>query len=231
MRSTSTLAGSRRRSPTAATPCWSSRASGSRAMVRESRRLIRAAAADPSALLEPGAVRVLAMGQSLPMGAARRGGTVALPIDVARTIEKLLVNTPLDFVHVHEPFVPSASATALRHSRALNVGSFHSPTERVLSDPGGPAHDGAVLRASRRAHGDIRSHALAGRSLLSRPLRDPFARSRPRRFRPGDHGGQIEFAFAAEEERGALRLFLRALRRLSRTSTGGRRSGLPTARS
>ena len=40
---------------------------------------------------------------------------------------------PLDFVHVHEPFAPSAAAAALRHSRALNVGSFHSPTERVLS--------------------------------------------------------------------------------------------------
>ncbi len=40
---------------------------------------------------------------------------------------------PLDFVHVHEPFAPSTSGAALRHSRALNVGSFHSPTERLLS--------------------------------------------------------------------------------------------------
>jgi predicted metal-dependent phosphoesterase TrpH len=39
----------------------------------------------------------------------------------------------LDFVHVHEPFAPSTSNAALRHSRALNVGSFHSPTERLLS--------------------------------------------------------------------------------------------------
>ena len=34
---------------------------------------------------------------------------------------------------MHEPFAPSASSAALRHSRALNVGSFHAPTERVLS--------------------------------------------------------------------------------------------------
>ena len=40
---------------------------------------------------------------------------------------------PLDFVHVHEPFAPSASSTALRYSRAINVGSFHTPTERLLS--------------------------------------------------------------------------------------------------
>ena len=39
----------------------------------------------------------------------------------------------LDVVHVHEPFAPSASSIALRHSRALNVGSFHAPTERILS--------------------------------------------------------------------------------------------------
>jgi hypothetical protein len=36
-------------------------------------------------------------------------------------------------VHVHEPFAPSTSNAALRHSRALNVGSFHAPNERLLS--------------------------------------------------------------------------------------------------
>ncbi len=36
-------------------------------------------------------------------------------------------------MHVHEPFAPSAANAALRHSRALNVGSFHAPTERLLS--------------------------------------------------------------------------------------------------
>ena len=36
-------------------------------------------------------------------------------------------------MHVHEPFAPSASSAALRHSRALNVGTFHAATERLLS--------------------------------------------------------------------------------------------------
>jgi hypothetical protein len=65
-------------------------------------------------------------------GGARRR-TAALPIDVARTIEELLTTVELDFVHVHEPFAPSTSNAALRHSRALNVASFHSSTERLLS--------------------------------------------------------------------------------------------------
>ena len=64
---------------------------------------------------------------------ARRGGRVSLPLDASDAIDTLLARAPLDIVHVHEPFAPSASAAALRHSRALNVGSFHSPTERVLS--------------------------------------------------------------------------------------------------
>ena len=39
----------------------------------------------------------------------------------------------LDIVHVHEPFAPSVSSTALRHSYSLNVATFHAPQERVLS--------------------------------------------------------------------------------------------------
>ena len=79
-----------------------------------------------------GAPRVLGVGEVLPFaaGAAPRA---SLPIDVARTIEEALAIAPLDVVHVHEPFAPSASSAALRHSRALNVGTFHAPTERVLS--------------------------------------------------------------------------------------------------
>jgi predicted metal-dependent phosphoesterase TrpH len=104
--------------------------------VRESRRELRGAKSRPESLLREtnkGAPRVLAIGEVLdvPGSAGRRAR--ALPVDVARTLEELLGRVPLDFVHVHEPFAPSASSTALRYSRALNVGSFHAPTERLLS--------------------------------------------------------------------------------------------------
>ena len=73
---------------------------------------------------------------------------------MARTIEELLSTVPLDIVHVHEPFAPSTSSAALRHSRALNVGSFHAATERLLSTTrrrGGSwrASSGASTRAPR----------------------------------------------------------------------------------
>jgi predicted metal-dependent phosphoesterase TrpH len=114
--------------------------------VRESRQELRATKAREGgaggvggrqSLLEGtdgGEPRVVAIGEVLdvPSAAARRPR--ALPVDVARTLEELLSRTPLDFVHVHEPASGWAgigtSSAALRHSRALNVGSFYTPEER-----------------------------------------------------------------------------------------------------
>ncbi len=117
--------------------------SRSQERVRDSRRRLRAARERPASLLEGAAGSeplVIAVGEALDVpqlqSSARDGGARpmrALPIDVARTIEELLSAVELDFVHVHEPFAPSAANAALRHSRALNVGSFHAPTERLIS--------------------------------------------------------------------------------------------------
>jgi predicted metal-dependent phosphoesterase TrpH len=123
--------------------------SRSQELVRASRKALRAArgaGAGPgggASLLagtDGGTPRVIAVGEVLDLQTTARAGeprprrrSPALPIDVARTIEELLNTVPLDFVHVHEPFAPSTSNAALRHSRSLNVGSFHAPTERLLS--------------------------------------------------------------------------------------------------
>ncbi len=95
----------------------------------------RAAVSDPLSLLpEPGEPpRVLAVGEVLPEIAATRRAP-SLPVDVTRTIESMHEVVPLDVCHVHDPFAPSTSSAALRHSRALNVGTFHvPPTERIVS--------------------------------------------------------------------------------------------------
>ena len=117
-------------------------------------------------------------------------------------------------MHVHEPFAPSASAAALRHSRALNVGSFHSPTERVLSTQvarrfielffGRLDARTATFDVTR----DLVSHFFPGDYETVPPGVDLEA------YRAVDQDGVVEIAFALEEERAALRLFLRALRRL-----------------
>jgi predicted metal-dependent phosphoesterase TrpH/glycosyltransferase involved in cell wall biosynthesis len=185
--------------------------SRSRALVRESRRLIRAARENPEVLFDSdGGVRVLGVGELLPL--QRRGGLPAPPVDVARTIEEVLTHAPLDFVHVHEPFAPSASSVALRHSRALNVGSFHAPTERVLSTQ-------VARRFVELFFGRMDARTASFRA--TQELMERFFPATYRLLRPGAataerpaYEGPLRFAFCAQEERQALRLFLRALRRL-----------------
>jgi glycosyltransferase involved in cell wall biosynthesis len=113
--------------------------SHSRKLVKESRAKIKEAAKAKSldAIYDqrkaegPG---VLGIGAALPFPPAKLGGTAAVPIDVARTLEDLFqIEDGFDFVHVHEPFAPSASSAALRMSYTLNVGTFHQATERTLS--------------------------------------------------------------------------------------------------
>jgi predicted metal-dependent phosphoesterase TrpH/glycosyltransferase involved in cell wall biosynthesis len=178
---------------------------------RESRRLIRAARDAPESLFDPdGGVRVLGVGEALPLG--RRVGP-SPSVDVSRTVEAVLALAPLDFVHVHEPFAPSVASVALRHSRALNVGSFHAPAERVISTQ--VARRFVELFFGRL---DARTASFeATRELMERHfpadyrLLRPGARAGERRT-AGD--GRLRIGFAAYEERAALRQFLRALRRL-----------------
>ena len=178
-------------------------------LVRESRRLIRA-----GELFDPdGGVRVLAVGELLPLAPARRGMPPAPPLDVARTLDDVLGRAPFDFVHVHEPFAPSTASLALRHSRALNIGTFHAPAERVISTQ-------VARRFVERFFG-----RLDARTASFEATRELMERAFPARYdvigpgaelvagdKRGD--GPVHIAFVDHEDRQALRLFLRALRRL-----------------
>ncbi len=172
---------------------------------------------------------VLAVGQGLPLPRGPRPRAAPVPLDLSRTLEELLSGVAFDVVHVHDPYAPSASSIALRHSRSLNVGSFHEPTERILSTqvarPLVEIFFGRLdsRTASSAATGD------APRPLLPRRLHAGGAgrRSEGRlaRARARGDGRSARIAFCAVEERGAMRLFLRALRRIDPGSTGKRRSG------
>jgi len=181
-------------------------------LVRDSRRAIRA---QREALLERADVAplVLGVGEVLPFSPTRRRAA-SLPVDVARTIEETLTALPLDFVHVHEPFAPSASSVALRHSHALNVGSFHAPTERILSTQ-------LARPLSRLLFGRLDARTASygvTRDLMQRffpaeyRVLTPGADIEPRR---GDRDG-VQVVMILEEERASLRAFLRALRAVPR---------------
>ena len=185
--------------------------SHSQELVRESRRAIHG---DPNELLaraSDGPV-VLGVGEVLPFSPTRRRRS-SLPVDVARTIEALMGSVALDLAHVHEPFAPSASSVALRHSRALNVASFHLPTERLLSTqltrPLSRLLFGRLdaRLASYRATADLLQSYFPGPYEVIHPGADEV---RPNRRRPAP----VELLACAREERAALRTLLRALRAL-----------------
>jgi glycosyltransferase involved in cell wall biosynthesis len=178
----------------------------SHALVRESRRRIRQGG---DALFAPdGKVRVLAVGEALP-GRAR---SAALPVDVARAVEDLFTRAALDVCHVHDPFGLTVPVAALRHSRALNVGTFHAPPERLVAAP-------VARKVGERALGrlDARVAAFeATRALLERhyPGRCRVVPPAVEPLEPGRSPDRIRILYVEHEERPALRRFLRALRRL-----------------
>jgi len=174
------------------------------------RRLMREA---PERLLgEPGRPPALLLAGEV-LSANRRGP--GLPVDVARTIEELMGLVPLDFVHVHEPFAPSAASAALRHSRALNIASFHAPTERLLSTQVARRF---VELFFGRLDARLASYAATAALMDSHfPARYrvvlPMAQASP--AARAATAGPLRIAFVGEEERGARRVLLRALRRLA----------------
>jgi predicted metal-dependent phosphoesterase TrpH/glycosyltransferase involved in cell wall biosynthesis len=180
--------------------------SSSSALVRDSRRAVHAGALEPT----PGAPLVLAVGEALPPLPGRR--RAALPLDVARTISELFDRAALDLCHVHEPFAPSVASTALRHSRALNVGSFHAPTERVVATQVARKVVQLVFgrldarTATFRATAELLRRFFPGDYEIVAPGADPLP------F--GPRGERVRIAFVEHEERRAQRVFLRALRRL-----------------
>ncbi len=177
-------------------------------LVRDTRRALRS---DPEKLLEGDEPRVLGVGEVLPFSPTRRRAA-SLPVDVARTIEVALGTLPLDVVNVHEPFAPSASSSALRHSRALNVGSFHAPTERILS-----TQLTAPLSRLLFARLDARTVSyVATRTLLQRYFPAEYRVVTPGADVPPQRVGSDipRLVMIAGEERAAVRAFLRALRLL-----------------
>jgi len=196
---------------------------GSRAELRRSQGAIERTRRDGAALFgsawdgsrvgEDGPA-VMSVGAAVKLPAGGRPRPAPVPVDISRSLEGLLSAVDFDIVHVHDPFAPSAASAALRHSRALNAATFHLPTERVLSTQ--------VARPLVEIFfGRLDARMVAGRSTGE--LLDRFFPGSYEIVPPAAEVGSAEpvpgrpprIVFCQREERGALRIFLRALRRLS----------------
>lgn len=95
---------------------------------------------------------------------------ITLSPQVYRRVKKILQDEKFDVVHVHEPAAPMLSPAVLRHSHALNVGTFHAYREsNLIYEYAGPL----LKRVFNR---------LDGRIFVSEAVRDYVTR-----YFPGDY--------------------------------------------
>lgn len=188
--------------------------SGGRKAAAESRQAVAALSDDPEALFAPGeAPRVLSMGGGVPAPRGSRKRPAPVSVDPGNRVENLLGIARLDLVHVHDPFVPNFSSTGLRHSFSLNVGTFHETEERPFATQvARPLLEIFFGRLDARTASSSASARLLNRYFpgsyeLTPSGVDPVVPDQ-------EEDGPLRIAFADREEKGALRLFLRALRRL-----------------
>jgi phosphatidylinositol alpha-mannosyltransferase len=89
-------------------------------------RIIAASTEDKDAL-DSNVIKVSGALSSFPVSGSNARITLSPP--VYRRVKKILNDEKFDIVHVHEPAVPLLCLTVLRHSHAINVGTFHAYRE------------------------------------------------------------------------------------------------------
>ncbi len=99
-------------------------------------RIIAASSTDEEVLSDH-VIKVSGAVSSVPFSGST--ARITLSPQVYRRVKAILKNEKFDVVHVHEPGVPMLSLVVLRHSHALNVGTFHAYREsNALYEVAGP---------------------------------------------------------------------------------------------
>lgn len=130
-------------------------------------RIIAASSTDEDVL---GDHMIKVSGAVSPVPYSGSTARITLSPQVYRRVKKILQDEKFDVVHVHEPAAPMLSPAVLRHSHALNVGTFHAYREsNLIYEYAGPL----LKRVFNR---------LDGRIFVSEAVRDYVTR-----YFPGDY--------------------------------------------
>ncbi|MHB1003110.1 MAG: glycosyltransferase [Thermoleophilia bacterium] len=79
------------------------------------------------------ALRLLKISGTFRMPYSESMANLALPQEVTLQLDRLLAEERFDILHLHEPYPPSLSFTALRYAHSPAVATFHTSGERFLS--------------------------------------------------------------------------------------------------
>ena len=126
-------------------------------------------------------------GGIVPLHASGSISRVSLSPRLYRRVKNILQEKAFDIVHLHEPLMPMLPLAVLRHSRTVNVGTFHA--YRETSHPG-YEHGRHLLQPF--------FDRLAARVAVSEAARDAVARYFPGEYAVIPNGVDYERFAAAE---------------------------------
>lgn len=66
------------------------------------------------------------VGSVVPVPVNGSVARISLSLRLSRQVKEILEREEFDVVHLHEPLLPALPVTVLRHSRTVNIGTFHA---------------------------------------------------------------------------------------------------------
>src|SRR5512133_3618030 len=69
---------------------------------------------------------VHSVGTVVPVPVNGSVARISLSLRLSRKVKDLLDRETFDVIHLHEPLLPALPVTVLRHSRTVNIGTFHA---------------------------------------------------------------------------------------------------------
>lgn len=120
------------------------------------------------------------IGGIVPVPASGSIARITLSPRSYRWVKEILLRERFDIVHLHEPLMPVLCLVALRHSKSVNIGTFHAYRESNFAYLAGKP---VLQRFVRRLHGRI---------AVSPPARDLVSRYFPGEYTIIPNGIDVE---------------------------------------